>query len=44
MDFKLEDVKPQPATWLKTKIESIGVGRAVFEDPAGVIKGSGNPL
>lgn len=40
MDLRLEAFKPKPATWLKTKIEYIGVGHAVFEEPAGVIKGS----
>ena len=40
MNFRLENFKPKPATWLKTKIEYVGVGRAVFEEPAGVIKGS----
>ena len=39
MDSNLENFQPKPTTWLETEIEYVGVGCAVFEDPAGIIKG-----
>jgi hypothetical protein len=44
MNFNLEDFEPKPTTWLKTRVEYVGIGRAVFEDPAGVIKGQARAI
>jgi hypothetical protein len=44
MNFNSEDFKPKPTAWLETKVEYVGVGCAVFEDPAGVIRGNAKAI